>query len=104
MRLRKERLLLLRRLANFIAERRLLVVVVLIAVSALCALQIPNVSVVADQSAYLSEDPSIRTGLEIIEAEFPEIAHEARSPPWRCSYDRVRRPVHQNNVVPVEPP
>lgn len=66
----------LRRFANFIAERRLLVLVVLIAVCALCALQIPNVSVVADQSAYLSESSETRTGLEIIDREFPEVAHE----------------------------
>lgn len=66
----------MRRLASFIAERRLLVLVVLIVVCALCALQIPNVPVVADRSASLSESAEIRTGLEIIDEEFPEIAHE----------------------------
>lgn len=66
----------LKRLANVIAERRLLILVVLIAVCALCALQIPRVSVVADQSAYLSENTGIRTGLEILDQEFPEIANE----------------------------
>lgn len=66
----------LRRFANFIIERRVLVLIVLAAVCAVAALQIPAVRVVTDQSEYLEEDSSIRTGLEIIDEEFPELARE----------------------------
>ncbi|MBD5560459.1 MAG: hypothetical protein HDQ87_08930 [Clostridia bacterium] len=68
--------MLLRRFAGFVADWRLLILVILIAVCGLLALQIPNVAVVGDQSAYLSENSEIRTGLEILEEEFPDIVHE----------------------------
>lgn len=62
----------MRRFANFIVERRYFVLVLMLAVTAVCGLMIPQVEINGDMTKYLSERSPMKQGLDIMEEEFQE--------------------------------
>ncbi|MGN1168205.1 MAG: MMPL family transporter [Lachnospiraceae bacterium] len=62
----------MKRMADFIVKRRYLVLVVMLIITGLCAIQIPKVEVNTDMTKYLSDDSSMKHGLDIMEKEFQE--------------------------------
>ena len=57
----------MRRFANFIVERRYFVLVLMLAVTAVCGLMIPQVEINGDMTKYLSERSPTKQGLDIME-------------------------------------
>lgn len=63
----------MRKTANFIVEKRYVVLAVLCVLAIISVFMIPKVNIVTDMSEYLPDNSSMRTGIDIMEKEFPEI-------------------------------
>lgn len=62
----------MRKIANFIVDKRLPILIVMLVVTLVFALQIPNVVVNTDMSKYLPDDSSMREGVDIMDEELPD--------------------------------
>lgn len=62
----------MRKLASFIAKRRNLILAIMLLITAVCALFVQNVSINSDMTKYLPSDSSMKTGIDIMESEFPD--------------------------------
>ncbi len=62
----------MKRFANFIVERRYLVLVLMLVLTAVCGLMIPQVEINGDMTKYLSDSSPMKQGLDIMEEEFEE--------------------------------
>ncbi|MDR2043621.1 MAG: MMPL family transporter [Clostridium sp.] len=62
----------MKKLANFVVDKRYFVLAVMLLLTAVCAVLIPQVEVVTDTTEYLPDDSSMRAGLDQMDAEFPQ--------------------------------
>lgn len=62
----------MKKIANFIVDKRLPIFIVMLILTLVFALQIPNVVVNTDMSKYLPNDSSMRKGMDIIDNELPD--------------------------------
>ena len=62
----------MRKTADFIVKNRYVVLVVICALAVISAVMIPKVNIITDMSEYLPDDSSMRTGIDIMENEFPD--------------------------------
>lgn len=61
----------MKKIANFIVEKRLYILVILIVIAGFCAILIPKVEVNTDLTQYLPDNSSMKIGMDIMEEEFP---------------------------------
>ena len=61
----------MKRLANFIVNKRIVILAVMLVLTAVCAFLMPKVSVNSDMTEYLPDDSSMRQGISLMEKEFP---------------------------------
>ena len=61
----------MKRLANFIVNKRIVILAVMLVLTAVCAFLMPKVSVNSDMTKYLPDDSSMRQGIFLMEKEFP---------------------------------
>lgn len=61
----------MKRAANFIVNRRYLVLTVMLLLTAVCAVLMPQVEVNTDMTRYLPDDSSMKRGMDVMEQEFP---------------------------------
>ena len=61
----------MKRLANFIVNKRIVIFAVMLVLTAVCAFLMPKVSVNSDMTKYLPDDSSMRQGIFLMEKEFP---------------------------------
>lgn len=66
----------MRKIADFIVKNRYVVLVVICALAVISAVMIPKVNIITDMSEYLPDDSSMRTGIDIMENEFPDMETE----------------------------
>ncbi|MFV0400035.1 MAG: MMPL family transporter [Oscillospiraceae bacterium] len=63
----------MKKLANFIVEKRILLLVFMLALTVVCGLLIPQVGINTDMTKYLPDDSSMKMGMDVMEEEFPEL-------------------------------
>lgn len=63
----------MRKLADFIVKNRYIVLAAICVLTISGALMIPKVTIVTDMAEYLPDDSSMRTGMDIMESEFPDM-------------------------------
>lgn len=61
----------MRRLTNFIVNKRNIILSATLILTAVCAFLIPKVSVNSDMTKYLPDDSSMKQGISLMEKEFP---------------------------------
>ena len=61
----------MKRLTNFIVNKRIVILAVMLVLTAVCAFLMPKVSVNSDMTKYLPDDSSMRRGISLMEKEFP---------------------------------
>lgn len=61
----------MRRLTNFIVNKRNIILSATLILTAICAFLIPKVSVNSDMTKYLPDDSSMKQGISLMEKEFP---------------------------------
>lgn len=59
------------KIADFLVKRRYIVLIIMLVISVFCAFLIPSVEINADMTKYLPDNSSMRTGMELMEQEFP---------------------------------
>ena len=64
----------MKKFADFIVEKRLLLLIVFIIIAGFCSLLIPKVGVNRDMTKYLPDDSSMKIGIDIMDEEFGEAA------------------------------
>lgn len=62
----------MKKIANFIINKRYIVLGVILALCVVCAMLIPKVNVNTDMTKYLPEDSSMGMGMDILAEEFPD--------------------------------
>ncbi len=62
----------MKKIANFIVEKRNILMVTVIIIAGICAMLMPKVGVNTDMSKYLPDDSSMKIGMDIMEEEFPK--------------------------------
>ena len=62
----------MKKLADFIVERRIWIFIAVMVVTAVCAVLIPKVGINTDMTEYLADDSPMKIGMDLMEAEFPE--------------------------------
>ncbi len=60
------------RLSNFIVNKRVLILIVILLLTAICGVLIPRVDVNSDMTKYLPDDSPMRQGISLMEKEFPK--------------------------------
>ena len=63
----------MKRLADFIVEKRIIILVIVLALAGLCVFLMQKVGVNTDMTKYLPDASSMKKGMELMEKEFPEI-------------------------------
>ncbi len=66
----------MKKLACFIVDQRYKILLIVLALAAVCALLIPRVEIVTDLTRYLPDDSPMKTGLEIIKDELGGLTTE----------------------------
>ncbi len=61
----------MKRLTNFIVNKRNIILSAMLILTAVCAFLIPKVSVNSDMTKYLPDDSSMKQGISLMEKEFP---------------------------------
>ena len=61
----------MRRLTNFIVNKRIFILIVMLILTAICTFLVPKVSVNSDMTKYLPDDSSMKQGISLMEKEFP---------------------------------
>ena len=61
----------MRRLTNFIVNKRIFILIVMLILTAICTFLVPKVSVNSDMTKYLPDDSSMKQGVSLMEKEFP---------------------------------
>lgn len=61
----------MRRLTNFIVNKRNIILSAMLILTTVCAFLVPNVSVNSDMTKYLPDDSSMKQGISLMEKEFP---------------------------------
>ncbi len=62
-----------KRIADFIVDKRYLVLGVMLALCIACACMIPGVNINADMTKYLPDDSSMKQGMNVLAEEFPDM-------------------------------
>ncbi len=62
----------MKKIADIIVEKRIWIIIVVLAFTAVCGLLIPEVGVNDDMTKYLPDDSSMKIGMDIMEESFPE--------------------------------
>ncbi|MEE0980903.1 MAG: MMPL family transporter, partial [Acutalibacteraceae bacterium] len=63
----------MKRIANFIVDKRYLVLGVMLALCIACVCMIPGVNVNTDMTKYLPDDSSMKQGMNVLAEEFPDM-------------------------------
>ena len=61
----------MKRLTNFIVNKRIIILTVMLILTVICGFLAPKVSVNSDMTKYLPDDSSMRQGISLMEKEFP---------------------------------
>lgn len=61
----------MKKIADFIVEKRIYILITLLVIAGFCATLIPKVEVNTDLTKYLPDDSSMKIGMDIMEEEFP---------------------------------
>ena len=61
----------MRRLTNFIVNKRNIILSAMLILTTVCAFLVPKVSVNSDMTKYLPDDSSMKQGISLMEKEFP---------------------------------
>lgn len=62
----------MKKIADFIVDKRYIVLGVMLALCVVCVFMIPKVTVNSDMTEYLPDDSSMKLGMDIMEEEFPD--------------------------------
>ncbi len=65
----------MKRIADFIVDKRYLVLGVMLALCIACACMIPGVNVNTDMTKYLPDDSSMKQGMNVLAEEFPDMTN-----------------------------
>lgn len=68
---------MVKKLSNFLIERRYIIGVVMLVLTVLCAFGAAKVETNTDMTKYLSSDSQMSQGLEIIESDFPKTSEQS---------------------------
>ena len=63
---------MLRKIAEFIVNRRVWILTAVLILTGVCAFLIPKVGINTDMTEYLADDSSMKIGMDIMKEEFPE--------------------------------
>ena len=61
----------MKKIAEFIVERRVWILIAVLVFAGVCAVLIPKVGINTDMAKYLADDSSMKIGMDIMEEEFP---------------------------------
>ena len=61
----------MKKIADFIVEKRILILAAVLIIAGMCGLMIPKVDINTDMTKYLPDDSSMKIGMDIMENEFP---------------------------------
>lgn len=63
----------MKRLSNFIVNKRRIVISVMLLISVVCVFLMQMVEINDDMTKYLADDSNMKIGMDIMEDEFPEM-------------------------------
>ncbi|MCR5168087.1 MAG: MMPL family transporter, partial [Oscillospiraceae bacterium] len=66
----------MKKIADIIVEKRIVIFVIVMILTGVCAAMIPRVEINTDMTRYLPDKSSMKTGMDIMEAEFPDAAED----------------------------
>ena len=70
---KRKEIFVVRRVSRFIVNKRYLVLAVMVVLTVISLFAIPKVNINTDLTKYLPDDSSMRTGMNIMEQEFPDM-------------------------------
>ena len=62
----------MKKIADFIVEKRIIILVVVLLIAGMCGILIPKVDINTDMTKYLPDDSSMKIGMDIMDKEFPD--------------------------------
>ena len=62
----------MKKIADFIVEKRIIILAVMLLIAGLCGTLIPKVDINTDMTKYLPDDSSMKIGMDIMDQEFPD--------------------------------
>ena len=66
----------MKKIADIIVEKRIVIFVIVMIITGICAAMIPKVEINTDMTRYLPDKSSMKTGMDIMESEFPDAAED----------------------------